>query len=242
MPLYRTLILFALIVVGGTPSHAGQSPTLVELYTSQGCSSCPPADAYLSELADRDDVLPLAFHVSYWNYIGWTDPYASNSHDTRQRGYAGTFKNRSIYTPQMVVDGRLEGVGSRTRQMNQMINQAQRDDVVGPELAIRQADDGSLEITAGSAPVDGYARVWMAVYDHRHVTKVLRGENRGRTLVNRNIVRQVFDLGAYGGHAVTYVTAPGDVTFSAGQKAAVIVQRPGPGVVLSTAVFDPQNG
>src|SRR5438105_11263765 len=102
-----------LAALGSTAATAGaQAPVVIELFTSQGCESCPPADAYLGELARRADVVALAFHVDYWDYIGWKDPYASSAATARQRGYAAALGARVVYTPQMVIQGAAHEVGS----------------------------------------------------------------------------------------------------------------------------------
>ncbi len=104
----------ALALALGLPVRADErTPVVVELFTSQGCSSCPPADAFLGELARREDVLALGFHVDYWNYIGWRDPFSSPSHSQRQQDYARRFGENRVYTPQMVVDGRAEFPGGK---------------------------------------------------------------------------------------------------------------------------------
>lgn len=109
----------------GTPkaSSSQGSPIIVELFTSQGCSSCPPADRFLTELAAREEfeIIPLSFHVDYWNYIGWTDPFSSPAWSDRQRHYARSFGGNRVYTPQMVVNGRWEGVGSNRREIARLL-------------------------------------------------------------------------------------------------------------------------
>jgi len=119
----RAIILaFLAGVLGALPARAAEAPlVVVELFTSQGCSSCPPADSYLGELARRPDVLALAFHVDYWNYIGWTDPFASKLASQRQREYAKHLNLRYVYTPQMVVNGASEGVGSERGVISMLI-------------------------------------------------------------------------------------------------------------------------
>ena len=99
-------------------------PTVVELFTSQGCHSCPPADAYLGVLSGRDDIIALAHHVDYWNYIGWKDPFSSPQATERQHSYARAMRKRSVYTPQMVIDGRYDAVGSRRSQVDRAIDRA----------------------------------------------------------------------------------------------------------------------
>src|SRR5690348_14071546 len=122
----RAIILaFLAGILGAVPAQAAETPlVVVELFTSQGCSSCPPADSYLGELARRPDVLGLAFHVDYWNYIGWTDPFASKLASQRQRDYAKHLNLRYVYTPQMVINGATEGVGSERSTIGMLIKAA----------------------------------------------------------------------------------------------------------------------
>ncbi|HEV8025928.1 MAG TPA: DUF1223 domain-containing protein, partial [Stellaceae bacterium] len=121
----RAFVLASLLMTAAAlTAHAGEgrsAPVVVELFTSQGCSTCPPADAYLGELASRPGVIALAFHVDYWNYIGWTDPFASKAATDRQRSYAKQLGLRYVYTPQMVINGTMEGVGSGREAITQLI-------------------------------------------------------------------------------------------------------------------------
>ena len=134
------------------PAHA-QSPVVVELFTSQGCSSCPPADALLHELAGRDDVIALALHVDYWDYIGWEDAFADPAHTQRQRQYALEAGRRSVYTPQMVINGQTAIVGTKPMALSEAIAHYATKDM-GVELALARTDEG-LEISAQAPNVSG---------------------------------------------------------------------------------------
>jgi hypothetical protein len=230
------LAMAALIVlVTGTarsqePSES--SPVVVELFTSQGCSSCPPADALLGELAQRPDVVALAFHVDYWDYIGWKDPFASPATTARQRAYADALGLRMVYTPQMVVDGRIDVVGSHRREVELAIEAS----AMQPKLAVRIEDDGRgghrAVISAGAG---AEATIWLAVLDSQQETKVGRGENGGRTLREFNIVREWRQIGTWNGSAVTL---PLDAAAGADRNAcAVIVQSGATGPVLGAALI-----
>ena len=128
---------------------AGTAPVLVELFTSQGCSSCPPADATLTKLALRDDVVALSFHVDYWDNLGWNDPFASRAHTRRQRDYARAFGNRSVYTPQMVFDGRLEGaVQSDGAAVDMLDRIGARPPSAGPNQLTRNGKSVSIAMAA----------------------------------------------------------------------------------------------
>src|SRR5262245_56361084 len=130
-----TMLLAAVLAAGvGAVGALAQdkAPVVVELFTSEGCSSCPPADAFLGELAQRPDVVPLAFHVDYWDYIGWKDPYANPAFTQRQHDYKAALGLHMVYTPQMIVDGRTDVVGSERGSVEAAIGKAG----VGPKLAI----------------------------------------------------------------------------------------------------------
>lgn len=214
----RTLTLSGLAAglaaVSGRPARSvGRSgrPVVVELFTSQGCSSCPPADAYLGQLAERDDVIALAYHVDYWDYIGWPDPFADAAYTARQRGYRPRLGNRTIYTPQIVLDGEEDAVGSRSGQVDRMIrarlDAGRADRITVPVHAALSG--GSLKIEIPDAAVSGIAEVVMVAYDARHVTEVRRGENHGRTLTDHNVVRELRTVARYDGTGGTATVAPG---------------------------------
>jgi hypothetical protein len=195
----NTYIVAALVsfLALGAPSFAAaaERPVVVELFTSQGCSSCPPADVLLGELAKRDDVLALAFHVDYWDRLGWKDPFSSSMATARQRAYAKLLGLRTVYTPQLVVDGKDEMVGSDRRRVAQAISAAkaaQRADVT----LVREGNELVVRVPAISEV--GRTSVQLVAYAPGEVTRVRAGENEGRTLVNANIVRSVETLGTAG--------------------------------------------
>lgn len=195
-------------------AHAQDAPVVVELFTSQGCSSCPPADAFLTDLArQRRDVLPLAFHVTYWNYLGWRDPYSLDAATQRQRDYARHLSQDGIYTPQMVVDGTTDFVGSRRSEGLSAIAAASRKSV--PVTVAR--DGTALVVTVG--PGAGTAQVLLVGFDPSHETHIGRGENGGRTLHESNIVRSLTPIAAWTGSTLTLHQAP-----PAGETFAVLLQ------------------
>jgi len=119
-----SLIGIALFLPIASSRAESPPPVVVELFTSQGCSSCPPADAFLNDLSRRDDVIALSLHVDYWDYIGWEDPFATPESTNRQRRYAPVLVERSVYTPQMVIDGAAHEVGSKRKAVTRLINSA----------------------------------------------------------------------------------------------------------------------
>ena len=192
-------------------------PVVVELFTSEGCSSCPPADAYLRELAGRDDLLPLSFHVTYWNSLGWRDPYSFDGATSRQARYAGQLGGGS-YKPEMVVDGRRGMVGSERDQVAAAIAAARGESADSAPMRVTRAG-ADVRITIGAGR--GSGRVLLVGYDPQHETAVGRGENSGRTLIESDIVRSLRTIGDYAGRPAELSARPG-----AGARIAVLVQAP----------------
>jgi hypothetical protein len=207
------IIGLTLATVLATAGQAQEAPTVVELFTSQGCSSCPPADAFLTDLAKRPDVLPLSFHVTYWDYLGWKDPYSLSEATARQREYARNLGYDGVYTPQMVVDGTTGFVGSSRPEGLKAIAGAARKPI--PVSVIR--DGQTLLINIG--PGSGQAKVLLVGFDPAHETPIGRGENSGRTLKESNIVRSLTPVGAWSGPAVELRPSP-----PAGEGFAVLLQ------------------
>jgi hypothetical protein len=214
-------------------SDSPGAPVVVELFTSQGCSSCPPADELLGELAQRPGVIALAMHIDYWDYIGWKDPFASPKLTARQRDYVRNLGLRYVYTPQMIIDGRADVVGLHRNKVLKTIEKAARTRK-GLEVGFSRADGGKIIISAGHAPDDG-AAVWLAVFDSRHETEVPRGENAGRKLLGYNVVRSMTRIGTWRGEAMEI---PFDMAAAAAggrDGCAVIVQQGRAGTVLGAA-------
>lgn len=180
-----------------SPSRGPEGPVVVELFTSQGCSSCPPADRYLTQLAKAGQVsgrtvVPLSFHVDYWNDLGWVDPYSQPAWTERQRQYASALGDRSVYTPQTVVGGATGMVGSNTQKVAAAISSASRPALLAATAA--WAKD-HVEVTV-TAPAD--ADVLVAVWEDTRTVSVPRGENAGEKLTNHRIVRRLERVAAAG--------------------------------------------
>jgi hypothetical protein len=202
-----------------TPLQA--RPVVLELFTSQGCSSCPPADALLTELAGRGDLLPLAFHVDYWNRLGWHDEFSSSKFTLRQQSYAEHLPGGEVYTPQLVINGSRQVVGSDRRSIQAALNDAKND----PDVAMQLAS-GSVEVAAGQ----GHGTVWLVGYDPEHRTPVARGENEGRVLVESNIVRSLQAVGQWHGEAMHLPIGNVD-----GERVAVFLQKDN-GAIVGAAI------
>jgi len=188
-------------------------PTVIELYQSQGCSSCPPAINVVNKYADRADVIPLTFSVTYWDNLGWKDTFASPAFTARQWDYARTAGRGNVATPQVIVNGRDAVLGSRESELNQAI--ARNANKAGPEIAVA---GNQVSVGAGS----GSATVWVVRYDPRTINVAINaGENGGRTIPHRNIVRDLTSIGQWQGRSASY-TLP---AAPAGLATAVLVQQ-----------------
>jgi len=222
--------------VAAKPGNAG--PWAVELFTSQGCNSCPPADAYLGRLAVRPDIVALSFHVDYWDYIGWKDPFASRETTERQRAYARVLKQRYVYTPEMVVDGIGHDTGRERGPIEALLARAQ---ALAPTRAtpeLSRTIGGPLTIKLAGFPLDGRkADVTLAVYDRRHATPVRSGENRGRMLENFNIVRHLEPVSRWNGTATSWTI--GGERIGPTQGVAVLVQYADHGPMIGCNKLEP---
>lgn len=206
------------------PAAHGSQPIVVELFQSQGCSDCPPALANLARLADRPDVLALSYGVTYWDQLGWKDTFASPQFTQRQRDYSAHNNNAGVATPQYWINGKTTVLGANPARVAQVI--AGGGPVGGPALALR---GGKLAVGAGAAPKGG-ADLWLVRYDPRTIAVPIRvGENGGRTLPHRDIVRQLTRIGQWTGAAETVALPAGGGNL----KAAVLVQAPSAGPILS---------
>jgi hypothetical protein len=201
IPSVRRLFMVLLVLAAaGSPSelrpaNLGPRPVLVELFTSQGCSSCPPADALLAAIgrdpAFRGHVVPLAFHVDYWDHLGWRDPFSSPAWSARQQEY-GRLLGSQLYTPQVVVNGAAQAVGSDSARLHSLIEQASRRSspaTVEIRSVTREAGGSVRVAVRASAPEP--ARAFAAVYQNGASTAVAAGENVGRTLANDFVVRRL---------------------------------------------------
>ncbi len=209
-------------------SHA-RHPVVVELFTSQGCSACAAADKLVGELADDPEVLALTFAVDYWDYLGWNDTFAKPEFSDRQKAYEQKLSLHDLSTPQIVVDGRDQVAGAETKGVESLIDKARRDQAAGP--ALRLSRRTRLTVGAGRRPPGG-ADVWLVRYDPgvRQVT-VKKGENRGQTIRERNVVRQLLKLGTWSGRQKSYAVPDGAI--ATGLKTVILVQAAKGGRILA---------
>jgi hypothetical protein len=203
-------------------------PTVVELFQSQGCSSCPPAEANVGAISDRPDVLALAFEVDYWDRLGWKDTFSRHAWTERQFAYAKAMGHSdNVYTPQVLVNGRVEGDGLDASALAGLVSRGDRGSG-GPSVAFA---GGAVTIGAGAAPAGG-ADVWLTRYiSHAVEVTIPRGENAGHTLPYKDAVREMVLLGKWRGEAATFPVPGGDPALAE----AAIVQANGAGPILAAA-------
>lgn len=229
----------ALLATSGASAEPVKRPVVVELFTSQGCYSCPPADKYLGALAKRPGVLALSFHVDYWNYLGWRDPYSSHEATRRQRIYAWAMRRRGVYTPQMVVDGKLQGIGSYKGTIAGLIQIRQKAKDHGVEVTLVRADAKTLKLSVkGDRGRTGKCTVWLVYFDRQHTTKIPRGENAGKTLTYYNVVREFRKIAVFKGQDMTVNLPARGAKGARYDHAAILVQQPKGGRIVGAAVVD----
>jgi len=221
----------ALLALGlGQAVKAGDNPVVVELYTSQGCSSCPPADAILHDLGKDRDIIALALHVDYWDYIGWKDEFADPAFTQRQRNYARAAQARTIYTPQMVIGGVDHVIGNRPAEVAATVSaHKELKDVANIDVN-RRGRDITVTLTS-EGNLRGPMVVQLVEYEPRQTVSIKRGENAGRTLDYANVVTRWETVGKWNGQFRKRVTA----TLSSERPAAVILQRDGHRAIVAAA-------
>jgi hypothetical protein len=241
--IFRCAAATALILIGAnsasaqTPSRGPSLPVL-ELYTSQGCSSCPAADALFKSYAARADVIALSMSVDYWDYLGWKDTLASPKFSKRQRAYAKARADGQVYTPQVVINGREHVVGSSKTD----IEAALKASTAKPRsVSMRAAlDKGTVTIDIAQAgDTSGEATVWLAVVQTEAQIDVKAGENQGRKLTYYNVVRDIVPAGMWSGPALTIRQPASALATGANQRFAVIVQQGTGGPIVAAAWADP---
>lgn len=221
-------LVLAAFAVFGAPLSA-QSPVVVELFTSQGCSSCPPADKLMHELAKRDDVIALALHVDYWDYIGWKDEFADPSYSDRQRGYAVEAGRRSVYTPQMIINGVTDIVGARPMELSKAIAEHSR--VTSPVTLSARRDGDVVRIAATSTAPNPDMLVYVLRYQPERKARITRGENAGHTLLYANVTEDWKILRQWDGLSDLALETP----VTGGAPVVVLVQEGRHGPILAAA-------
>jgi len=220
---------------GASAQDPARGPVVVELFTSQACAACPPADAFFAELAKDPGILPLALHVDYWDYIGWEDRFAQPAFTMRQKGYAHAAGRGMIYTPQMIVAGRMAVAGTKQSQVRAAIA-AETDRAPVVRINVTSQPGGDMRVLlVPLAPIAPSAEVIVVRYAPLREVSITRGENAGHTFRYVNVVTDWTVLGAWDGRAPAEFIIPARAEAKPG---AVLLQAAGYGPILSAARLD----
>lgn len=228
------------LTLGLATTGAIAGPVLVELFTSQGCSSCPPADAFMGELVERDDVVAISLPVDYWNYLGWEDTFAKPAHTDRQRAYAAARGDMQIYTPQMIISGGTHVVGSDKAAVDAAIAAA----TVLPSVELTITHDGSglqLEVPAAAEGGPSWGTIWLVMYDDAETVDIGRGENAGRSVTYHHIALDMHRLAMWRGEALSIELPMMELMDVGADGCVVILQQDSdglPGPVIGVAAYD----
>jgi hypothetical protein len=235
------VVLFAAgVAAGSSPATAGGAKVVLELFTSQGCNSCPPADAILGEYAKDADILALSFPVDYWDYLGWKDTLASHENTGRQKAYAESRGDRQVYTPQVIVNGTAHVVGSNRQQIEAALS-------TSPPLPVSitmepGTDSTTVTIGASTTPGKSKGTIWLAMYDDPVTVPIERGENTGKSLTYYNVVRKLRPIAMWKGKEVTIDLPKSEMDQAEVSRCAVILQTEHdnglPGPILGAATID----
>jgi hypothetical protein len=228
-------------LVTASPKPVVQGNDVIELFTSQGCSSCPPADKLLAELAERPGVIALSYSVDYWNYLGWHDTLSIPANSQRQREYAQARGDGRVYTPQVVVDGLTHVNGADEKSIDEAVVAAavRLADIKVP-ITMR-AEGDSLVIGLGAALENSHTRaatVWLAIAREQETVSVTRGENRGLTLSYRHPVRELSPVGMWKGEAMTIRLPLKDLKTMGGDCLVALLQVENAGPILGAAEYE----
>jgi hypothetical protein len=232
MPSYRTILAALLVSLAGVAS-AEDNVVLVELFTSQGCSACPPADRTLAELAERDDILALSLHVDYWDYLGWQDTFAKAEHTARQAAYRDKLGERVLFTPQIVVDGSISVPGYKRAAIEKAIDRAAK--AGHPASIVIGYDDSMLYADIVGDPGKEPSTIWVASYDREATVEIDRGENAGQSFTYRNVVEKLMKVGPWNADAPTSFPLPQP---SPGEGIAVWLQDDRSGRILAASFIE----
>jgi len=240
--LFLCLVLTSIAGDVGAQERAGDTatPVVVELFTSQGCSSCPPADKLLGDLADRPGVIALSMPVDYWDYLDWKDTLGRAEHTERQRTYAEHLGLPNVYTPQMVVNGTIDVVGSRADAVEAAIRDARRKNAEAQVSLSAQTrgDTIHVEISASrESRANATATILAVPVLSARTVHIKRGENRGKTITYHNVSREIMPVGTWHGEAQTLALAHDEVMIGETDRCAVILQDDRTGAILGATLL-----
>ncbi|MDF1608191.1 DUF1223 domain-containing protein [Hoeflea sp. YIM 152468] len=225
------------------PARANDLAGVVELFTSQGCSSCPPADAELSRLAETGEVLALSYHVDYWNYLGWADTLSSKANTDRQYGYAKSFRRNNVYTPQAVINGQDHANGADGAAVMAILTKLSS---IGAGLSVEvNASMGADQLNISVGAGEGKADIVVVYFDEATTVQIKRGENAGQSITYRNSVRDMETVGMWEGKAMSLKLPPSVLSAHPGRGCAILLQIVGnngtPGRILGAALIESPN-
>jgi hypothetical protein len=194
------------LLLASAAAHAQQqtaAPVVLELFTSQGCNSCPPADELMQDWLKQPNIIPISLHVDYWDYLGWKDTLSRKGHGIRQQDYARNSGKREVYTPQVVVNGKFMVVGSDRAAVEKALEKGRRMPSVAIQAEKNKAGNWQIKVPA-MAGFEGEAKLVLCRYDAQHEVAIERGENSGKTLNYLNVARSWGDLGRWKGQSASY--------------------------------------
>jgi len=229
-------IAMTVVQVAARPATA-----VIELFTSQGCSSCPPADELLAEYAQRDDVLAISMPVDYWDYLGWKDTLASPANTQRQRDYASNRGDRMVYTPQVVVNGIAAAPGYDQQIIDSTIESTMSQLEAGNVAVDMKSVDGKIVISVEAAAADSEFQsgtLWLLLFDKEIKVPVTRGENAGRTISYTNVVREMTPVGTWNGDRTVFTLPKVDLMSRGLEGCAILLQSGTAGPIIGAAILD----
>ena len=217
-----------------TPLRAGEKTVVVELFTSQGCSSCPPADALMEKLVAKDHVIALSLHVDYWDYIGWKDRFADPAYTARQKAYARSSGRNMVYTPQMIVNGIDQVVGAKPMELADVITAHAGAERRAEVMVERDGDRLRIGLLPLGEGRGGAYVLQLVRYTDERTVKITRGENAGQTITYLHVVDGWETIGDWDGVSVKSIEARID----GDRPAVILVQEQGPGQIIAAAELD----
>jgi hypothetical protein len=236
------LLIVGLAIAGTAAARAGEPRAVLELFTSQGCSSCPPADRLVGQFVNDPSVVALSVPIDYWDYLGWHDTLANPAHSARQRAYARARGDGQVYTPQIVVNGAADALGSDQGAIERAIAQTDRKSGVMSLPVTLAVNNGTINVAVEDADkVPATAEVWLCPLVKAVAVAIGRGENRGRTITYHNVVRNWLKLGTLGAAQSSWTVPVAQIKADGIDAAAVMVQEGShdkPGIMLGAAMTD----
>jgi hypothetical protein len=236
------LFIAGFVIASIAAARAGEPRAVLELFTSQGCSSCPPADRLVGQLANDPSLIALSVPIDYWDYLGWRDTLANPAHSVRQRAYARARGDGQVYTPQIVVNGAADALGSDQAAIERAITQTDRKTGVMSLPVVLAVNDGTLNVSISAADkAPAAAEVWLCPITKAVPVAIGRGENRGRSITYHNVVRNWVKLGTLSATQSSWNVPIAQIKADGIDAAAVMVQEGShdrPGIILGAALTD----